>query len=1279
MASPESIARARALLGLDDEEKRRIRAQQADVDQYREVKGQVRRVREVRTRTEALKELKKLRARPDLSTPLQQEAAGGEAPTPEQAAGLEREIELGGGLNPDRQLVPRFGSNLEAAMASIAQYDEETKKPRRYGDQMAVFDPVNGSPLAIRDEAPPVLEHLKAGFKTDPNATVLGSAGSALDSFMRGLSTIGLHAQEAARGKDTGGVSRALGDAWDAAKGGYTPRSVTSGGGLATTRAEGLGDVLRLYHAEAVKKNPSMTYGEWRDKEAPAFANAILTVYPYLLNVDTPSDDTPLAEIDLRTLDMMGLAAGIAGDPVPYDKIVGGPMKVAAKGAAKVARPALDAAAKLTGAPVRADDFARAALKGGELGQEAAETFGKQAGAVEGQALAKTGAESARYSDEAAQVFRQITPEEAQRLLPEVESIRHLDEPAALLAMRESGALEDIAKLAPEPAQRVLARSLAQADDSVLDVLRRTADDLPAEEAAQLMAEQARVLDEFAPLLDARYTLAHRVGRPTMFMPDLPAGAAGFDAAKGTVSSILNRAREAAEQSGLFRYRGALNYVPHIDEAAGSYRPLARRTMVPSAELADIRSRIAMLDDAPEHLRRVFAGKNAREMLDALPAAREFLGLAKREDTIDIAELALQARKGSKDAKLLRDPAQALGQYLEAIQPSIGRARFGKALSEIDYGGRPLARGTRDYVLDAAQRVRQLGDDALAAKGIDAPAARAAAERVLADPLSDVFEPKVTATAAMGSRLTDEANILASAGGKVAVPDSLGAKIPALRGKWVPPEVIAELERMGGRLTVGAFEQAMGVIGRFNKYWIPLMLSTPGFHIRNGIYGFFQMYLAVGIDGMRNPLLWRRASQLARLAEKGAFQAGDLNLPGKIPFVGGQKVPLRQLVDEMIDNGIIETGLTAELGRLLPQQAPYKGQWAKQIVSGLNPASKRFLPARASMGVNRALSAGMGLTPMSGGATIENLQRAYVYLFRRARGDDVLTAAAHTKKFLFDYTGAELSALEKSIRKVVPFYQWIKYSTKQAFEMMLFQPGKFQRLNRIFNLIDRAQTRQDGQDPTLVPQYVRDRGGVGMPDSIAAGLRSLAEKFDLPYDPSMTKALMLERPGTQMNILKDPGAAMTQLGPVASTFLETVGTNLPFGTKGRYLFGGGEISPGGATDPFGDQNWFEDLVNLNQEDIPYYLAGKAGPWAGLVREMVSSGPSSARFDDVQSDEKLMQQLISMILGVRYVSYDPMAVAEQQTYKQTGRLRDAERALRVKPKPPSPLERWLSKE
>ena len=77
-------------------------------------------------------------------------------------------------------------------------------------------------------------------------------------------------------------------------------------------------------------------------------------------------------------------------------------MKLAAKGVKAGARATgiPQAVAKIVGAPVRAEDFARAAVKSGDLTADQAEVFGKVAGSAESNALAKTGHESARYAEE---------------------------------------------------------------------------------------------------------------------------------------------------------------------------------------------------------------------------------------------------------------------------------------------------------------------------------------------------------------------------------------------------------------------------------------------------------------------------------------------------------------------------------------------------------------------------------------------------------------------------------------------------------------------------------------------------------------------------------------------------------------------------------------------------------------------------------------------------------------------------------------------------------------
>ena len=99
-----------------------------------------------------------------------------------------------------------------------------------------------------------------------------------------------------------------------------------------------------------------------------------------------------------------------------------------------------------------------------------------------------------------------------------------------------------------------------------------------------------------------------------------------------------------------------------------------------------------------------------------------------------------------------------------------------------------------------------------------------------------------------------------------------------------------------------------------------------------------------------------------------------------------------------------------------------------QLLSGLRGTGKRALglPFRAGRAV---------------GGTIEDEARMVNFISNIQKGMDFEQAAKQTKKFLFDYQN--LSKFEKEVmRRLVPFYTWVRKNISLQLEMLATRPGK---------------------------------------------------------------------------------------------------------------------------------------------------------------------------------------------------------------------------------------------
>lgn len=86
------------------------------------------------------------------------------------------------------------------------------------------------------------------------------------------------------------------------------------------------------------------------------------------------------------------------------------------------------------------------------------------------------------------------------------------------------------------------------------------------------------------------------------------------------------------------------------------------------------------------------------------------------------------------------------------------------------------------------------------------------------------------------------------------------------------------------------------------------------------------------------------------------------------------------------------------------------------------------------------------------------------------RGATLEQAVAKTKKFLFDYN--DLTPFEqKFMKRVIPFYTWMRKNIPLQIEQLFKQPGKFATMAKIQNNLGTTPTEEDA------PDFIKDQGG----------------------------------------------------------------------------------------------------------------------------------------------------------------------------------------------------------
>lgn len=490
--------------------------------------------------------------------------------------------------------------------------------------------------------------------------------------------------------------------------------------------------------------------------------------------------------------------------------------------------------------------------------------------------------------------------------------------------------------------------------------------------------------------------------------------------------------------------------------------------------------------------------------------------------------------------------------------------------------------------------------------------------------------------------------------------------MPDLSGKVIPTAIYKDLLKTAPRLDPGVIERAANMLAKFNHVWVPAVLNTPGFHIRNAFFGTFQVHLAIGGD-ILDDRLWRISRQVAQAAEKGGLAKGTVEYLGK-------KYRIADLVDEAIQNGVYEGGRFADLegaymrgnagtprkASFLKNPAGAAGDWASDIGRRINPISDKSLITKAAQQLpvvgkhipDEPVAKLLAARGPMGGPTAENVQRMMIYVTRRIKhGATPKEAAKDVVKYMFDYTGAHLGAWEKQARRFMPFYQWMKQSLFLTLEQMLKKPQRYGQVNHLYSTLE-AFSRSSNQDPRDSSPFLATRGAIPAPFS--------------EDTPESRTFMAMERPGTQDSWLMEPilrgdpagvGKALgQQLQPIPSMAIERV--------TGEYLFGDQPIDPYHANET---GTLPERLAGQTSENIPGYLSRKLlGGYSALLAESTMGdimGPEYAnndpRWTAMDESARLMSRLGSMMLGPQVSTMRPLD-AKAQKVRRAKELADKAR-------------------
>lgn len=402
----------------------------------------------------------------------------------------------------------------------------------------------------------------------------------------------------------------------------------------------------------------------------------------------------------------------------------------------------------------------------------------------------------------------------------------------------------------------------------------------------------------------------------------------------------------------------------------------------------------------------------------------------------------------------------------------------------------------------------------------------------------------------------------------------------------------------------------------------------PGFHVRNAYNNLFQSYLNVGakvFDPEINSLSFKLSSpkQFPKDSE------------GDIIKLGNQEYSLGQLRDMVNEYGFADKGQIVVEG-LTPVEPPAQ-QLAKQLIGDmknkdgkfdmrtLNPLdSQNFAPYKIGRNV---------------GNRIENQARISLFLANIANGEKPWKAAHNVDKFLFDYS--DLSDFEKQwLKRLVPFYSWLRKNTPLQLEMMMKNPKPYQVTMNAIDKMDKSIDKKDYIKKDDRNEFARDWVQTPIKATDEEGTtRNVFWNPNLPYG--------------DLQKVTSPSGMVSAISPVIKTPFELA--------MNRDFFYGNDIArePGATKDAPGYMQIGADKENPRQISAKLRYALRTIPSLEGIGALLSK--SSKKNADSQLSQKDLS-ILSQIFGITGTTFDNETFTKYRDRDKLQKLKQIEKRL-----------------
>jgi hypothetical protein len=316
-----------------------------------------------------------------------------------------------------------------------------------------------------------------------------------------------------------------------------------------------------------------------------------------------------------------------------------------------------------------------------------------------------------------------------------------------------------------------------------------------------------------------------------------------------------------------------------------------------------------------------------------------------------------------------------------------------------------------------------------------------------------------------------------------------------LQGYWFDKETAKEINKFSSKFTDEGVRDFTKFYDKALNLWKGSVTTLfPAFHTRNAISNFWLMHLA----GVTNPGVLSEAMGAQRLAH--AMKLGDKAAVEKLANkkIGGYT--LREIVDQARLTGVMDAGW-------------YGLEISGEDIAGraMNYIGVKSAPKNVLTKVLHPIKTGR-----EAGTIVENNARLGVFIDQLKKGNTIDGAAEWSKKHLFDY--GELTSWEKNqMRRVVPFYTWLRKNVPIELEGLVKQPGKFAAME---HMREEVGAMSSAPNEESLPEFIKEQYSIRLP--FQRGKKNLYISPDLAFQDLAIFTNLSDQIGSISPFIKAP-------------------------------------------------------------------------------------------------------------------------------------------------------------